>query len=501
MSEESENENPTSDAPAPWAAPPEELVFAVTFGDGGIFGVAPRPTDSLRLVGKGELRIGPGGIAVLGRTRDFFISKQARHEFEGADVSNVQVGGRSVRFRIPPADGLVRHVLLQAEDEDSAERIARLLPAARSKQFADELATLTEFHERLDSVSSPPLVTPALVAANVLYFVIMAFNGAGVMEPDGEVAVRWGSNFTPLTAAGEWWRLLSSTFIHFGLIHLALNMFALYQTGHTTERLFGRGRFLALYLFAGLTGSLASLVWHPVVNSAGASGAIFGVFGGLLAFVLNPRNRVPGIVMTEHRNSTLLFAGYSLFFGAVHPGIDNAAHVGGLVGGFVMGLLLARPVEASARARAGVGRLALGAAAGVAVIALMLVPVLRPGQGVQDARAYQMFLRTFQQREEAAIALMDEAVRKYEGEGGPEAYVRLMGESEQLWTAMHQELQGFTLPPDSAEATQLQGLTNYVDARARWTRAVPLTIRGDAAAIAAAEQADKDAAAALEQLK
>ena len=104
-----------------------------------------------------------------------------------------------------------------------------------------------------------------------------------------------------------------------------------------------------LYLFAGLSGSLTSLYWHPNLNSAGASGAIFGVLGGLFAFMVNPKTRIPASVAAVHRKSAVVFILYNLFNGFAHAGIDNAAHIGGLVAGFAMGWMLARPVEIEAR--------------------------------------------------------------------------------------------------------------------------------------------------------
>jgi rhomboid protease GluP len=360
----------SGDAPPPWQPPTGEQLFHVWFGGRGIAGVRYR-TGALPMLGKGELRIGPDGLAFRGRNQQLVGKRDSVRRFSFDEIKDVYVDGLVVDFTIPPRTGEAHRVRFEAATEERAEAIAALLPQDISPETDAVIEELVEFHERLDTVSPHGYVVPVLLALNVLVFVAMAFGGAGVFEANGEVAVRWGSNFGPLTTGGEWWRLLSSTFIHFGIMHLALNMFALWQTGETVERLYGLARFLALYVCAGLAGSLASLLWHPVINSAGASGAIFGVFGGLLAFVVTPGSRVPRMVMLEHRNSTLLFAGYSLFYGAVHPGIDNAAHIGGLVSGFLVGLLLARPVDPAARARPAGARLALTAVGAVLVLLAM----------------------------------------------------------------------------------------------------------------------------------
>ena len=121
------------------------------------------------------------------------------------------------------------------------------------------------------------------------------------MNPNPAVHIRFGSNFGPLTWTGEEWRLLTSAFLHFGLIHIALNMFALYQGGGLVERLFGSTRFAVIYLLSALSGSVASGWWDPLRNSAGASGAIFGVYGALLAFLAVRRADIPPHHAEEHQ--------------------------------------------------------------------------------------------------------------------------------------------------------------------------------------------------------
>jgi len=131
-------------------------------------------------------------------------------------------------------------------------------------------------------------------------------------------------------------------FLHIGVIHLAVNMWCLWDLGGLAERIFGRGIFLAIYLIAGLTGAILGIAWHPFTVVAGASGAIFGVAGALLAcFYFGelpfPRRAVKALLL-----SLLVFIGYNLLLGILNPPADNAAHIGGLVSGFLLGLLLLR---------------------------------------------------------------------------------------------------------------------------------------------------------------
>ncbi|NBS57004.1 MAG: rhomboid family intramembrane serine protease, partial [Betaproteobacteria bacterium] len=189
------------------------------------------------------------------------------------------------------------------------------------------------FAQRLLVATPKAWVTRAIVIANVLIFLAMLADGAGLFEANSAVHLRWGANFGPMTKEGEWWRLLACTFLHFGLVHLAMNMWALWGAGGLVERLYGNAGFLAIYLFAGLAGSFASLYWNADrVVSVGASGAVFGVYGALAAYVLREPGSVPKSVLKSLTSSTIAFIGYSIFLGFMVSAIDNAAHAGGLVG-------------------------------------------------------------------------------------------------------------------------------------------------------------------------
>jgi rhomboid protease GluP len=188
--------------------------------------------------------------------------------------------------------------------------------------------------------------TQALIAANVTVLALMVASGVDVLEPDTRSLLAWGANYAPLTVgAREWWRLFAAVFIHGGVIHLAFNMYALWMGGRLVERVFGHAGFVVLYAFAGIAGSVSSIVVHPSVPTVGASGAIFGVFGALLAFLLRRRTLLPSAALKRLRVAVLAMIVFNVLFGFAVPEIDQAGHLGGLLGGFLAGLALAPAFE------------------------------------------------------------------------------------------------------------------------------------------------------------
>ncbi len=205
--------------------------------------------------------------------------------------------------------------------------------------------SVVRFWQRLLQITPRTLVTPAIVGVNAIIFVLMTLDGGAILLPRGETLVDWGANYGPLTLGGQWWRLLTCTFVHIGIIHIGLNMWVLWDIGQLVERLAGNVGFLLLYLLSGLFGSLASVYWNPQVLSAGASGAVFGAFGGLMGFVLLRGDSIPKSILGGLRNSGTSFLFYNLIFGFSIKGIDMAAHLGGLAAGFACGLVLSQPLD------------------------------------------------------------------------------------------------------------------------------------------------------------
>jgi rhomboid protease GluP len=195
--------------------------------------------------------------------------------------------------------------------------------------------------------SSSMAVTQAIFGINVAVFIAMALAGASMLDnPSGQDLVRWGANFGPLTIGGQWWRLLTCVFIHGGLLHIGFNMWCLWSLGRIAESVYGHWTFAAVYLITGLSASLASLIWNPFILSVGASGAIFGIAGALIASFYLGEFTLPRAALSGTLRSVVVFVGYNLFFGAVIARTDNAAHIGGLLMGLLLGALIAKVAPA-----------------------------------------------------------------------------------------------------------------------------------------------------------
>jgi rhomboid protease GluP len=221
----------------------------------------------------------------------------------------------------------------------------------------------------------PKLRAPAviaLIALNVVMFAIEIATGADALSPAPQKLIALGADFGPLTLHGEPWRLLASMFLHFGVIHIGMNMICLWQ-GRIVEKLFGHVGFVAIYVVAGLLGGIASLVHSAAVVSAGASGAVFGVFGAFGAFLLMRRDRLDPKAVISSAKSLVTWIGLNLVLGFSVKSIDVTAHMGGLVAGFLAGVALL--AGASAERQRVVRSIAI-AVAGVAIslAALQLIP-------------------------------------------------------------------------------------------------------------------------------
>ncbi|HTD23287.1 MAG TPA: rhomboid family intramembrane serine protease [Terriglobales bacterium] len=216
-------------------------------------------------------------------------------------------------------------------------------------------------------------VTTALLSINVLMFVAMGLSGVSLTDPTVDQLVRWGADYGPLTLTTQPWRLLTSTFVHGGLLHIGTNMWCLWNLGRMAENFFGRLSFLLIYLLTGISGSLLSVYLHPMRTSVGASGAIFGLAGALITALYLGRLPIPKQRLNEALRSLIFFAVINLAIGAAVPVIDNSGHIGGFSLGLLIGALLSPSLTKDPESKAHTQRLVFSAVAVVLAIAVWFV--------------------------------------------------------------------------------------------------------------------------------
>lgn len=184
-------------------------------------------------------------------------------------------------------------------------------------------------------------VTAALILINILVFVAVEFTGT---SQDAWHVLNYGAAYTPyIVERGEVYRLFTSMFLHFGIEHLLNNMLVLFVLGSRLEQVIGKVRFLLIYLLGGIAGNVISLLLElksqEFAVSAGASGAVFAVMGAMIYVVIRNKGWLGDLSMRQ----ILVMAAFSLYFGFTSSGVDNAAHVGGLLAGFALAVLLWHP--------------------------------------------------------------------------------------------------------------------------------------------------------------
>ena len=323
-------------------------------------------------------------------------------------------------------------------------------------------------------------ITLALVAVNVVVFVAMLAFGAGLWHTDNQVQLAWGANFGPATKDGEWWRLFTAMFLHFGVIHLGLNMWALWDSGRLVERLYGSPRFALLYLGSGLAGNLVSLVAQgDRAVSGGASGAIFGLYGAFLVALARERRHVD-----RHEFRWLFWGGgafalVALGFGFVVPGIDNAAHLGGLGTGALLGVALARPLRRETPL-AGAPRVVAGALLVLATALLAThipAPRYRLGEELQARQAIGQFLNDERRISDSWQSIVGA------GRRGEASFDELAGQIEADVSRPYQDsfeqLSSVSISPQAPSAANLQFLRQYAQARGDAAHALAEALRAN----------------------
>ena len=333
-------------------------------------------------------------------------------------------------------------------------------------------------HDLISRRSSRPWVTRVLIGANLLVFAALLFAGAGLWHSSSAVQFAWGASFGPATKDGEWWRLGSAMFLHFGVLHLGMNMWALWDGGRLVERMYGHARFAVLYVVSGLTGNLLSLITQgDRAVSGGASGAVFGVFGALLVFLWGERRQLHPSEFRWLFWGATGFSVANIAFGFVVPGIDNAAHIGGFLTGILGGMALTRPLDAG---RAVPLRNRVLPAAAWLVVTLYLAthipaPAYRWSEEAQVRQEIRQFLREDAEITNAWHGILEEGKRR--GTSFDQLAGRLDTVVVDHYEQSFEQLSRVRPNPGLPSAAALENLRNYAEVRRNASRALSEGLR------------------------
>jgi membrane associated rhomboid family serine protease len=296
------------------------------------------------LYGSGSVDVDAETVTVHGWRRTWLgVGHRAELRIPLEHVRNVALQDGSLEFEYKRPYRRLRRIRVEAESAQRAQAVVDQLPRVQTSGFQQTWEEVREFNRRLEALRVRVWIAPSLVVANLLVFLALAIVSRRPGGFDPQTLFNWGANFGPFTVNGQWWRLVTALFLHLNALHVLLNVWALWNVGRLTERLYGNWTLLLLYFASGVLAGLTSVAWDPSRVTVGASGAIFGLFGSFLAFLACPGNRVPMQIVRAHWLSTLAFVAFNLISGLLQTGIDNAAHVGGLITGFVVGWVLVRP--------------------------------------------------------------------------------------------------------------------------------------------------------------
>jgi rhomboid protease GluP len=446
------------------APPPERFEIALGAGPyrrGGEARARSFKARGAMLFDRGNVHLVALETSLLGGVRETDL------RFARADVRDVVVYGRVVGFDVAPPAREPWTLVVRAPSHAQAQALAARLPAATTPAFAAESNRLGRRLDGIEVRAEHAGVTWTLIALNLLVYLAMLYAGGGFPNTNAKTGIAFGSNFGPDTLDGQWWRLVTALFIHWSGLHLAVNVAVLALTGRIVERLYGHARFAALYLCAGVVASLASLCWHATLDSAGASGAIFGVLGALLAHVLRFPGSVPRTLYRQRLVLVLAVAGYGLFNGLAPQRVDNATHLSGLIAGFALGWVLARAFDEQERPTADpidAPLLAAGLAA-FACAALWFQAVRT--NATFEAREELTFAAAMQQDaidEHRALDDLRTAVAPSQIPTKPaDLAARIRGDLWPEWHTMRTRLEAALLPPDSPRAAWREARLRYYD--------------------------------------
>jgi membrane associated rhomboid family serine protease len=442
------------------------------------------------MYGEGAIAVEGNEIILQGWRRTWLgVGHRTELRLSLEEIRNVVLENDTLYFEWERPYRLARRIRFVAQSRELIGPLVAKLPTVQTAGFPTRWAEIRDFSARLKAVSPRVWVTPALVLANFALYIVAVVMTHRLGEFDLPLLMRLGANFGPYTLGGQWWRLISAVFLHLNLLHLLVNMWALWNAGRLAERLYGSWMFLFLYLASGALANVASIAWDPNRTTAGASGAIFGVLGALLAFLAHRGTHVPAQVVRAHAVSTAVFVLFNLISAALQPATDNAAHVGGLLAGVVLGAMMVRPLDPELRLEFPFHRVlaavfVIGAAV-LAVWAQVLGIGLTPSE--QYARSHAWYLSGEQPNlrlwQEIAAAAGTGAV------SDAELGKRFDAEIVPFWRSSSERLKKETqsIPPEQREFAAL--VQDFVDHRLKWALAIVAATR------------DRDTAAAQEALQ
>jgi len=445
----------------------------------GIRGWLQARSSKSPLFGAGAMTLHADTVVLSGWSRTWLGVRQPTElAFDLSNITNVVTDGNLVCFTALHR-GRRYALSLRAADATQASALAVQLPQQRDPGFREKWAELKSFNHAMLAATPHTYFTTALVAANLLiYLGLLALNLSPLRIYAAQIQ-GWGVNVGTLTLNGEWWRLVTALFLHANIPHVAFNLWALWNVGRLCERLYGRATFLVLYLLCGVSASMSSIVWDANRFTVGASGAIFGLLGALLAFLTLSRPPVPTQIVRAHRWSTVIFISVNLVAGAFNYTVDNAAHIGGLASGLLLGGLLA-----SGAGKAIIGRLSparVGAAVAVTLTILVVGHWIARGgsTGTPESYRWRQSHRWYLDHEPAnlnAWAELDQAIS-----GGKvsrqSAAKRFASDVLPFWVTANQRLmkEGRVRAPDPLSVA----LADFVSARLEWARAWLAELKGE----------------------
>jgi rhomboid protease GluP len=453
------------------------LYSFVARNDFGLTGSGSLLADGIHLRMTGRYAGGfPGLLGLLKQVELFW-----------RDIVDVETYENVVRFS-HRTDSRRKYVTLWLADRPTVDQLVNVLPKTRTAEFSDSLKERLELEREIDS--GLPIFSWGLIIANVLIFLVTVAGGADWLLPVGSTLIKWGSNFSPYTIDGEWWRLFTSLFIHFGLVHLFLNMLALAFFGPVVERVYSRAALLLVYFASGLTGAAASIAWHPGINAAGSSPAVLGLVGYLFV-----RQLQAGKMLSDYLRPTMtagaVMLGVTLFAGFMYGRIDSAAHLAGVAAGAVLGASGFLPLDRS-RLYGAMTRYVVNLLSAAFLVAVSVWCAEHSSASLSGESLYMYTVHWLQRGEERVNKKFNAALSlaKANPSDEPALVQELNSDVLPFWRTATSRLSGIQLNSNSPNLPALQFLQTLAAARVHAYELFSEGFRkGDAQELAAAKEA------------